>query len=156
MINSTVLPIDVEPTTTLSSQQSRKTMNTMNQHQACDDTPWKPELFPYRMYDLLEAAEQDGFEEIISWLPDGKAFKIHSRLAFETKVLPVYFPTMTSYKSFRRQLNLYGIYQDRSMLNAPDNCKSLRPILYHVARYDVRIALTLFLLYIPQNNSLFS
>ena len=77
------------------------------------------------MYDLLEAAENDGFEDVISWLPGGKAFKIHSRLAFETKVMPVYFPSMTSYKSFRRQLNLYGIYQDRSMLNAPDNCKYL-------------------------------
>jgi hypothetical protein len=65
--------------------------------------------FPYKLHHLLDQAERVGFEDIVSWIPSGKGFRIHRHSAFEERIMPVHFPGMTSYKSFRRQLNLYGI-----------------------------------------------
>ena len=84
---------------------------------------WKPEHFPHKMYDLLEDVERKGLDEIVSWLPDGKSFKIHSQIGFEQSIMPMYFSGMSSYKSFRRQLNLYGIYQHRHRPNQDANGK---------------------------------
>jgi hypothetical protein len=47
------------------------------------------------------------FESAIQWLPDGNGFKIANIQVFTTQVLPVYFGTL-KYKSFLRQLNIYG------------------------------------------------
>jgi len=74
---------------------------------------WKPEHFPHKMYDLLEDVGRKGLDDIVSWLPDGKSFKIHDQVRFEQSIMTMYFSGMSSYKSFRRQLNLYGIYQHR-------------------------------------------
>ena len=74
---------------------------------------WKPEHFPHKMYDLLEDVGSKGLDDIVSWLPDGKSFKIHDQVRFEQSIMTMYFSGMSSYKSFRRQLNLYGIYQHR-------------------------------------------
>jgi len=74
---------------------------------------WKPEHFPHKMYDLLEEVEERGLDDIVSWCDDGRSFRIYSHLAFEKSIMPLYFSGMSSYKSFRRQLNLYGIYQHR-------------------------------------------
>jgi hypothetical protein len=73
------------------------------------------------MYDLLEDAEREGFDDIVSWVPSGRAFQFHNRLSFEKLVMPRYFPKMNVYKSFRRQLNTYGIYKDKSPCNCPEN-----------------------------------
>lgn len=76
------------------------------------------------MYDLLEDVERKGLDDIVSWLPDGKSFKIHSQIGFEQSIMPLYFSGMSSYKSFRRQLNLYGIYQHRHRPNQDANAYS--------------------------------
>ena len=77
--------------------------------------------FPSKLYRLLQRAEtsESGsstgdtadfkLSDIISWLPCGKAFKIHDPEAFSQLVLPGEFGGMNSFRSFRRQLNLYGI-----------------------------------------------
>jgi len=85
---------------------------------------WKPEHFPHKMYDLLDDVERKGLDDIVSWLPDGKSFKIHSQIGFEQSIMPLYFSGMSSYKSFRRQLNLYGIYQHRHRPNQDANAYS--------------------------------
>mmetsp|Transcript_7182 Transcript_7182/g.21170 ORF Transcript_7182/g.21170 Transcript_7182/m.21170 type:complete len:652 (-) Transcript_7182:191-2146(-) len=64
--------------------------------------------FPWRLHAVLEAAESNGFERIISWLPGDVAFKVHDAGAFEVEIIPKYLPNMTRYKSFLRQLNLYS------------------------------------------------
>ncbi|MGK3756573.1 MAG: hypothetical protein ACI8RD_008887 [Bacillariaceae sp.] len=89
--------------------------NTKEKLSLNDDqsSEWKPEHFPHKMYDLLEGVERKGYTDIVSWLGDGKSFKIYNQTAFEETVMPLYFSGMSSYKSFRRQLNLYGIYQHR-------------------------------------------
>jgi hypothetical protein len=63
--------------------------------------------FPWRLHDMLFAAAREGFENIVSWQPCGSAFKVHDILIFTEAILPRYFKT-TMYKSFQRQLNIYG------------------------------------------------
>jgi hypothetical protein len=63
--------------------------------------------FPFKLHMVLQDAEKNGFDHIISWLEDGKAFKVHNHKAFVETVMPNYFD-QTQYESFRRQLNVYG------------------------------------------------
>jgi len=66
--------------------------------------------FPARLHRLLDHVSQDPrLSAIVSWLPGGKAFKIHDPKTFTEVILPLHFTGMSSFKSFRRQLNLYGI-----------------------------------------------
>jgi HSF-type DNA-binding len=57
--------------------------------------------FPWKLHELLSKAEDNGHESIISWLPGGKAFKVHNKMDFTTKILPTLF-NATKYKSFQR------------------------------------------------------
>jgi hypothetical protein len=64
--------------------------------------------FPWKLHQLLEETDgREGCECIISWLPDRKSFKVHDQKAFVDQILPRYFK-VTKYKSFQRQLNIYG------------------------------------------------
>jgi len=74
----------------------------------------RPPVFPKRLYDMLENAERDGYAHIISWMPDGKSFKIHVDGSLdeehEKALIQVLKQTFnqTRFKSFLRQLQLYG------------------------------------------------
>ena len=59
------------------------------------------ELFPFLLYRILMDAESHGFSEIISFLPHGRAFTVHSRFMFVDVVMPIYF-SHSSFRSFRR------------------------------------------------------
>jgi hypothetical protein len=65
--------------------------------------------FPWKLHDMLEDAEKDKrFHSIISWLPDHEnVFRVHNSAAFVNLVMPKYF-NQTKYKSFQRQLNIWG------------------------------------------------
>lgn len=63
--------------------------------------------FPERLFRLLKLAEDNGWEDIISWVDDGEGFKIHDKEKFEDLLLAKYFNT-TRYASFTRQLHAYG------------------------------------------------
>jgi hypothetical protein len=65
--------------------------------------------FPWRLHEMLDDAEKDDFfQSIISWLPDHEnAFRVHNSAAFVNIVMPKYF-NQTKYKSFQRQLNIWG------------------------------------------------
>lgn len=63
--------------------------------------------FPQKLYHILQNVQVDGYDSIISWLPHGRAFRIHKQHEFEDIILPRYF-SMTKKTSFLRQLNLYG------------------------------------------------
>jgi len=74
----------------------------------------RPPVFPKRLYDMLENAESDGYAHVISWMPDGKSFKIHNDGSRDkdnekliVEVLKKSF-NQTRFKSFLRQLQLYG------------------------------------------------
>lgn len=62
--------------------------------------------FPYKVHLMLENAKRDNYTHIVSWVNNGKAFKVHNAKAFVERILPMYFD-QTKYESFRRQLNLY-------------------------------------------------
>jgi hypothetical protein len=64
--------------------------------------------FPWKLHAMLDnAAEIKGFASIVSWLPDSNSFKVHDQAAFVSRILPHYFK-QTRYKSFQRQLNIWG------------------------------------------------
>ena len=64
-------------------------------------------MFPWKLYEMLEHAEKGNFAHIVSWLPGTSCFKVHDNEAFVETVMPRFFK-QTKYKSFQRQLNLYG------------------------------------------------
>jgi hypothetical protein len=63
--------------------------------------------FPQKLHQLLEETEKNGQWQVISWLPDGKSFKVHDKEEFIRKIMPAFFD-LTKYKSFQRNLNLWG------------------------------------------------
>ena len=65
--------------------------------------------FPYNLYNMLEYASSDvQYSPMISWSSSGKSFAIHNREEFVSHVAPIFFPKQSKYRSFTRQLNLYG------------------------------------------------
>mmetsp|Transcript_39983 Transcript_39983/g.96478 ORF Transcript_39983/g.96478 Transcript_39983/m.96478 type:complete len:586 (+) Transcript_39983:152-1909(+) len=62
--------------------------------------------FPQRLFHLLKLAEENGWEDIVSWVNDGTGFKVHDRVKFEELLLQKHFNT-TRYASFARQLHAY-------------------------------------------------
>lgn len=61
--------------------------------------------FPYKLHILLCDMESTGQEHIISWVEDGKAFKIHDQEKFETSIQPRYF-RQSKIASFIRQVSV--------------------------------------------------
>jgi hypothetical protein len=60
--------------------------------------------FPWKLHQLLEDAERHGNTQVVSWLPGGKAFKVHNPAEFYQKIMTQYFK-QTRYKSFTRQVS---------------------------------------------------
>jgi hypothetical protein len=71
------------------------------------DRQWKTESFPVKLYRILAEAERQGNIHIISFTPDGRAFKIHDQSTFMDQASPKFF-RQTCFSSFVRQLNFYG------------------------------------------------
>ena len=61
----------------------------------------------YPPSDMLEKVEKAGDAHIVSWLPHGTSFRVHKPNLFIKDIVPVYFK-QKQYKSFQRQLHLYG------------------------------------------------
>lgn len=75
-------------------------------------SPWTSHLnadapFPSKLYQMLEFAEHTGLDYIVSWLPHGRAFKIHNKEEFMIHVAAHFFKA-TKLRSVHRQLNLWG------------------------------------------------
>ncbi|KAL3905556.1 MAG: hypothetical protein SGILL_009630, partial [Bacillariaceae sp.] len=63
--------------------------------------------FPFRLYDILEEAEQDGNEHIISFNENGDQVVIRDRQQFAEKILPKWFGH-SNIRSFDRQCSYWG------------------------------------------------
>ena len=63
--------------------------------------------FPWKLHEMLDEIENQGFAHIVYWLPDGNGFKILDKDFFINRIMPRYFK-QTKYKSFQRQLNMWG------------------------------------------------
>lgn len=86
-----------------------------------EDADHNPEFpvndtFPYKLYRMLEDAEKQNQEDIVSFTKEGRAFLIHKADDFMAKIMPHFFTT-TRMTSFQRQLNLYGF---RRVTEGPD------------------------------------
>lgn len=64
-------------------------------------------IFPLKMHQLLQEAENRGESHIISWLPDGRSFKVHDKKTFTNQIMPNFFGS-SKLKTFQRNLNLWG------------------------------------------------
>merc|ERR1719223_2680720 len=82
--------------------------------------PPQKRLFQVKMYLALEKLRTYGFEEAISWMPHGRAFKILDKKKFQEQILGPYL-NMREYPSFVRQCNLYGF---RRLTNASGRLSS--------------------------------
>jgi len=64
--------------------------------------------FPIKVYAMLELADNIfEFAQAVTWLPHGRAFRIHNKVKFMNKVVPVFF-NQTKIRSFNRQLYMWG------------------------------------------------
>jgi hypothetical protein len=60
---------------------------------------------------MLEEMAKVGDESIVSWQPNGMSFRVHLPDVFARTVMPRYFTKQTKYKSFLRQLHMYGFHR---------------------------------------------
>ena len=63
--------------------------------------------FPWKLHEMLDLVERQGDEHIVSWLPGGRSFRVHMPELFVERIMKLCF-NQTKYKSFQRQLNLWG------------------------------------------------
>jgi hypothetical protein len=63
-------------------------------------------VFPCVLYQMLQDADDKGQEDIVSWVSQGRAFRVHNTEKFVSNILPKYF-SQTKITSFQRQLNMY-------------------------------------------------
>ena len=56
---------------------------------------------------LMNLLDDDPDAGIITWLPHGRSFIVHDKYRFVKEIMPMYFNS-TRYKSFQRQLNMWG------------------------------------------------
>ena len=84
----------------------------------------KPNQFPWKLYDMLHTAEKRNEEHIISWISGGIAFKVHNRDLFIEEYMKKMF-NQTKFKSFQRQLNLWGFER---VQNGPDKGSYVHPL----------------------------
>ena len=63
--------------------------------------------FPLKIHFLLEKAEKTGQSDVVAWLPSGKSFQVFQKDKFVKIFMPGFFTT-SSYKSFQRNLQLWG------------------------------------------------
>jgi hypothetical protein len=61
--------------------------------------------FPGKLHDMMTYVDQEGLGHIVSWIHNGRGFKVHNsdRLV---EILPLFF-SQTQYRSFARQLHMW-------------------------------------------------
>jgi hypothetical protein len=71
----------------------------------------KGTLFPEKLHCMLDYAEDEGMEDVLSWNPNGLAFTIHDPDRLTRAILPLFLGA-TKYKSFLRQLYHWSFQRD--------------------------------------------
>jgi len=60
------------------------------------------------LHQILEDSAKEGTENIISWDKNGASFQIFLPEVFNNSILPKYSKKQIKFRSFQRQLNIYG------------------------------------------------
>lgn len=68
------------------------------------------QAFPTRLFTMLEESPKRGFEDVIAWQPGGESFRVFKPDRFAAEIAGDFF-ALRKYKSFLRQLNIYGYVQ---------------------------------------------
>ena len=63
--------------------------------------------FPWKVQEMLANVEKEGKNDIVSWLPHGKSFRVNKEQEFVASIMPSYF-NQSKFTSFTRQLYIYG------------------------------------------------
>jgi hypothetical protein len=108
------------------------------------------EHFPERLHRMLLDVERKGLIGVVSFLPHGRAFRVHDRDRFVQEVLPRFF-SQSKWNSFLRQLSLYGFrritsgpdqdsyYHELFLKNQPYLCRAMRRVgVHHEGQIDRR------------------
>ena len=97
--------------------------------------------FPCKVYAMLEDAEEKGFDDVVSWNNRGDGFTVHNKERFTKEIVPKYY-NQTRYKSFQRQLSLYGFerstagenkglrYHEKLRRGCKHLCREMKPVGY--------------------------
>lgn len=97
--------------------------------------------FPCKVYEMLEDADDQGFQDVVSWNKEGNGFMVHNKDRFTLEIVPKYY-NQTRYKSFQRQLSLYGFqrttsgsnkglrYHEKLRRGYKHLCREMKPIGY--------------------------
>lgn len=68
--------------------------------------------FAWKLFEMLETVHKNEIDtDIVSWVDNGNAFKVHDLQRFVDKIVPTYFK-QSKYKSFQRQLYFYGFTRE--------------------------------------------
>ena len=65
------------------------------------------QLFPSKLFRLLECESNDSPDAIVSWILEGRAFIVRKPERFTKEIMPKYFG-QTKFSSFQKQIYLYG------------------------------------------------
>jgi hypothetical protein len=98
--------------------------------------------FPWKLHEMLDVAENEGLDCIVSWLPGANAFKVHNPDNFMSHLMPRYFK-QTKYKSFQRQLNIWGferiLYgQDKGGYRHANFVRGKQSLCRHIIRQKIK------------------
>ena len=107
---------------------SNHSLDHTSNHSASSFTYGGCVLFPWKLHEMLDAAEERKFTSVVSWLPDSKSFKVHDKETFVSLIMPQFFE-QTKYKSFQRQLNMWGFER---ILDGPGKAGYEHPAGYFV------------------------
>ena len=107
------------------------------------DASMDGELFPQKLYRLINDLEEQGERDIIDFESDNKTIRIHDQNRFMNEIVPIYFRHGMRLASFRRQLNMYGFQRTSWGANGesyehPRFLKGKPELLVDVKRSDTR------------------
>eukprot|EP00984_Skeletonema_dohrnii_P020776 scaffold10210_cov127-Skeletonema_dohrnii-CCMP3373.AAC.1 len=89
------------------SRSNSSTTLANNHHRVAERSEGYLDHFPSKLYEMLESVDSLDFSHIVSWLPHGRSFQVKDPTQFMDLVVPKFFKA-TKYRSFQRQLNLWG------------------------------------------------
>jgi len=129
---------DAFPVTPTSSKLSEKEKMSMFRK----EFNFKEFQFPWKLYEMLSRADAEEFSHLVSWMPDDSCFKVHDAGNFVKSVMPRFFK-QTKYKSFQRQLNLYGFIRvdtgpNKAGYRHPNFVKGRKDLLATINRMKIK------------------
>jgi hypothetical protein len=96
--------------------------------------------FPEKLMELLANPKT---QHIVSWMPHGRAFKVHTQKQFIEEVLPTFAGSKNiKYMSFNRQLNLWGFKRlTKGKSTKPKSCRRNNLNAFLCFSKDIRVFL---------------